>query len=102
VSEVLKWALLISGVDKRCYGKLKDKLANSYLLGSDQYPNTFDKAARIRGNYQKTSRPALLYKLSSNNTGVAFMQQGDKAAGEATVHEARVGEKVEGNEADTG
>ena len=76
MSEVLKWALLISGVDKRCYGKLKDKLANSYLLGSDQYPNTFDKATRILGNYQTRLRLALLYKPSSNNTGVAFLQRG--------------------------
>ena len=31
----VKVALLISGADKRRYGKLKDKLANNYLLGTD-------------------------------------------------------------------
>jgi hypothetical protein len=67
---------LISRADKRRYGKLKDKLANSYLLGSDQYPNTFDKATRILGNYQTTLRRALPYKPHSNNMGVAFLQQG--------------------------
>ncbi len=51
VSEAVKGALLISRADKRHYGKLKDKLANSYLLGSDQYPDTFDKETRILGNY---------------------------------------------------
>jgi hypothetical protein len=50
VSEAVKAALLISGADRRCYGKLKDKLANSYLLGSNQYPDTFDKATRILSN----------------------------------------------------
>ncbi len=76
VSEAVKGALLISGADKRRYRRLKDELANSYLLGSDQYSDTFDKATRILGNYQTTSRPALPYKLSSNNTGVVFLQQG--------------------------
>jgi hypothetical protein len=76
VSEAVKGALLISGTDKRHYRKLKDELTNSYLLGSDQYPNTFDKATRILANYQTTSRPDLPYKPSSNNTGVVFLQQG--------------------------
>ena len=39
--------------------QLKDKLVNNYLLGTDQYPNTYEKAMRILGNYQttKTNRP---------------------------------------------
>jgi hypothetical protein len=37
----VKTALLISGANKRQYGRLKDKLANSYLLGTDQYRNTY-------------------------------------------------------------
>ncbi len=32
--------------------KLKDKLANNYLLVSDQYPDTFEKAMHILGNHQ--------------------------------------------------
>ncbi len=36
----VKAALLISGADKRRYGQLKVQLANNYLLGTDQYPNT--------------------------------------------------------------
>ncbi len=51
-NKLVKAALLISGADKRRYGRLKDELANNYLLGTDQYPNTFDKAMRILGNYQ--------------------------------------------------
>jgi len=53
-SESVKAALLISGADKRRYGKLKDELANNYLLGTDQYPDTLDKAVRILSNYQTT------------------------------------------------
>jgi hypothetical protein len=41
----------------------------------DQYPNTFDKAARILGNYQ-TTRVGMPYKASPNNPGMAFLQQG--------------------------
>ena len=53
-SESVKAALLISGADKRRYGKLKDELANNYLLGTNQYPDTLDKAVRILSNYQTT------------------------------------------------
>jgi hypothetical protein len=74
-TEAVKAELLISGADRHKYGKLKDELANNYLLGTDQYPNTFDKAARILGNYQ-TTRVGMPYKASPNNTGMAFLQQG--------------------------
>ena len=52
VAEAVKAALLICGADKRRYGRLKEQLANNYLLGTDQYPNTLEKATRILGNYQ--------------------------------------------------
>ncbi len=41
--KAVKAMLLVSGANKRRYGKLKDKLANNYLLGSNQYPDTFEK-----------------------------------------------------------
>ena len=75
-SKAVKAALLISGTNRRKYGKLKDELANNYLLGTDQYPDTFEKAQRILGNYQ-TTRSGLAYRASPNNTGVAFLQRGD-------------------------
>jgi len=58
-TEAVKAALLISGADKIRFGRLKDELANNYLLGTDQYPDTFEKAVRILGNYQtsRSSRP---------------------------------------------
>jgi hypothetical protein len=67
--------LLISGANKRQYGKVKDKLANNYLLGSDQYPNTIEKAMHILGNNPVT-KPSLPFRTNPNNTGVAFIQQG--------------------------
>ena len=76
-SEAVKAALLISGADRRKYGKLKDELANNYLLGTDQYPDTFEKALRILGNYQTTTN-SLPYRPSPNNTGVAFLQRGGR------------------------
>ena len=53
-SEAVKAALLISGADKTRFGRLKNELANNYLLGSDQYPGTYEKAMHILGNYQTT------------------------------------------------
>jgi hypothetical protein len=49
-SDAVKAALLISWADKQRYGRLKKDLANNYLLGSNQYPETFKKALRILGN----------------------------------------------------
>ena len=46
-SEQVKAALLISGASRSKYGKLKDELANNYLLGTNQYPDTYEKAQRI-------------------------------------------------------
>ncbi len=50
--DAVKAALLISGADKRRYGRLKEQLPNNYLLGTDQYPDMLEKALRILGNYQ--------------------------------------------------
>ncbi len=71
----VKAALLISEAEKRRYGKLKDKLANNNLLGADQYPDTFDKALHILGNYQ-TTRPNMPFRGNRPEAGLAFIQQG--------------------------
>ena len=72
-SEAVKAALLISGADRRKYEKLKDELANNYLLSTDHYPDTFEKALCILGNYQTTTN-SLPYRSSPNDTGVVFLQ----------------------------
>jgi len=43
-SEQVKAALLISGASRSKYGKLKDELVNNYLLGTNQYPDMYEKA----------------------------------------------------------
>ncbi len=75
ICEAVKAAMLISGMDKRQYGKLRNELPNNYLLGTDQYPNTFDKAVCILGNYQ-TSKSSTPFRASPDNAGVAFLQCG--------------------------
>jgi hypothetical protein len=52
---------------------LKDALANNYLLGNDQYPDTYDKAFRVLANYQVT-KMGVPYRASLDDTGVAFLQ----------------------------
>jgi hypothetical protein len=71
-SEAVKAALLISGADKQRFRKLKDDLSNYYLLGSDQYPNTFDKALQVLGNYQ-APKNVLPYR-GSPSTGAVFIK----------------------------
>ena len=80
VSDTVKAAFVISGADKQRYVKLKDELANNYLLGTDQYPDMFNKVVRILGNYQ-TSRVNMPYRGNPNNTGVAFLQRGRRGSG---------------------
>ena len=46
-------------------------------MGTDQYPDTFEKALRILGNYQTTTN-SLPYRPSPNNTGVAFLHEGEE------------------------
>ncbi len=79
-SEAVKVALLISGADKTRFGRLKEELANNYLLGTDQYPDTYEKAMHILGNYQtiKTNRP---FRGDSTESGLAFIQQGGRGRG---------------------
>ena len=83
-TEQVKAALLISGASRSKYGKLKDELANNYLLGTDQYPNTFKKAQRILSNYQIT-KVAAPYRASPNNTGLAFLQRGGGRGGQGAT-----------------
>ena len=79
-SEAVKAALLISGADKTRFGRLKDKLANNYLLGTDQYPGTYKKAMRILGHYQ-TTRTNRTFRGDGTESGLAFIQQGGRGCG---------------------
>ena len=56
------------------YGALKDALANNYLPGNNQYPDTYNKAFRVLANYQVT-KMGVPYRASPDGTGVAFLQQ---------------------------
>ena len=79
-TEAVKAALLISGADKMRFGQLKDELANIYLLGMDQYPDTYEMAMRILGNYQ-TNRPSRPYQGDGTESGLAFIQRGGRGHG---------------------
>ena len=49
--------MIISGSDKKSFGKLKLELANDYLLGTDQYPNIVEKAVNLLANYRAPAKP---------------------------------------------
>ncbi len=75
VAEVVKATMLMSGASKARYVRLKEQLVNNYLLGTDQYPNTLEKATRILGNYQGV-KPTPYGEQRSKGGGLAFIQQG--------------------------
>ncbi len=79
-SEAVKAALVISEADKTRFGRLKDELTNNYLLGSNQYPNTYEKAMRILGNYQ-TMRTNKTFQGDVTESGLAFIQRGGRGRG---------------------
>ena len=70
--------MLIGGASCQQYGRLKDELANDYLLESDHYPDTLEKAGRILASYQNT-RASTPYRANGNKTSVAFLQRGGQA-----------------------
>ncbi len=88
VTEVVKAALLISGADKMRFGWLKEELANNYLLGMDQYPDTYEKAVPILGNYQ-TSRLSRPYRGDDTKSSLAFIQRGGRGHGHEGAEEAQ-------------
>ena len=50
--DAVKAALLIRGSDKRRYRGLKNDLGKKYLLVTDQYPDTTEKARVLLGKYK--------------------------------------------------
>ena len=72
---------MISGADRHIHGKLKDKLANNYLLKMGQYTNTLEKTLCILRNYQTTRNPQP-FRPSPNNIGVAFCKEGEGGVGQ--------------------
>jgi hypothetical protein len=77
VAEAVKAAMLISRANKARYGRLKEQLANNYLLGTNQYPNMLKKASRILGNYQG-AKTLHFGEQRSNRGGLAFIQKGGR------------------------
>ena len=75
-TESVKAAMVISGADKRRYGQLKLDLSNNYLLGTDQYPDTLEKAVNLLTNYQA---PPKLHQMRAHprDGDVAFLQRID-------------------------
>ena len=73
-SDAVKAALLISGAGKRKYGGLKNDTGNNYLLGTDKYPDTTEKARVLLGNY-KLPRQQQRHQPRDDG-GVAFIQRG--------------------------
>ncbi len=84
VAKAVKAVLLISGANKVRYWQLKEQLATNYLLGTNQYPNTIEKATIIVGNYQgaKPSQPG--GDQRNEGGGLALIQRGICGQGHGT------------------
>ncbi len=87
VADAVKAALLISGADKRRYERLKEHLANNYLLGTDQYLVTLEKASRILGNYQVAKGSPFEDRRNTNAGGGLHSYSEEPARGKAAEDE---------------
>jgi hypothetical protein len=94
-NKAVKAVLLISRANKRRYKRLKDQLANNYLLGTDQYPNTYKKGMQILGNNQ-ASRTSVPFRMSPNDTKVAFLQRGGRGGCGGQGGQGKAGGKKDG------
>ncbi len=98
ICKAVKAAMLISGADKRRYGKLRDKLANNYLLGTNQYPNTFDKAVVSLGITRQASKAHPSGPAQTTRGWLSFSVEvaaDEEAAGDAEGEQEGVKELVE-------
>ena len=73
-SDAVKGAVLISGADKRIYGWLKNDIGNNYIMGTDQYPDTTEKARVLLVNYKPPHQQQR--HQPRDDGGVAFIQRG--------------------------
>ena len=85
-SDAVKAALLISGANKRRYGGLNNDPGNNYLMGTDQYPDTTEKAIVLLGNYkpprqQQRHHPEMMEELPSSREDEGIMEDADADAG---------------------
>ncbi len=87
VADAVKEALLISGADKQRYGRLKEQLANNYLLGTYQYPDMLEKALRILGNYQVAKGSPFGDQRNANKKGGLHSYSKEPAQDEAMEDE---------------
>ena len=96
-SDAVKAAILMSGAKKLRYGGLKNDLGNNYLTGTDQYPDTTDKARVLLGNY-KPPRQQQRHQPRDDG-GVAFIHRGrgDSGGCGRDDREGRSGGKGRGN-----
>ena len=73
-SDAVKAAIIISGADKCRYGGLKNDLGNNFLMGTEQYPDTTEKARVLLGNYKPPHQQQR--HQPRDDGGVAFIQRG--------------------------
>ena len=79
VVDAVKGAMFLSGADQKRFGTLKRDLHNDYLMGSDNYPDSLDRAVRLLENYEGPRQP---WRPAGNPGGeLAFVQQGSPGRG---------------------
>jgi hypothetical protein len=61
--------MMLSGADKKCYGKLLEDLNNNYLAGTDNYPLDVDSTVTLLSHYQDYQSNGGHNKVDSDGGG---------------------------------
>ncbi len=77
--------LFISNADRNRYKKLRDDLANQYLMGADNYPKTLEQAVKLLNNYQ-SGVPQFKPRNRRNDKNIAFVQEGGEKKKKSKEH----------------
>ncbi|KAL7470808.1 hypothetical protein ACHAXS_011072 [Conticribra weissflogii] len=77
--------LFLSNADGNRYKKLRDDLANQYLMGADNYPKTLEQAVKLLNNY-RSGVPRFKPRAGRNDENVAFVQEGGEKKKKSKEH----------------
>ena len=79
--------IILKRADKKRYGTLQESLANSFLIGRDEYPTTIGAVLKLLNNYKDSSK---------NRGGASFLQASTATASTATASTGGLSTHVRG------
>ena len=84
IKEQILLMVILHQADKRRYGNLQNNLANSYLVGRDEYPKTVGETLKVLNNYKHNGTGSTGAGVTPAPPGASLLQPGVATPGVAT------------------